>query len=81
MHIDKKRVADVLEAIGTLLELTGENPFRCIAYYNAARAIDALPDDLHARVTAGTLTDIRGVGEAIAEKITELVTTGRLAYY
>src|SRR3989338_3301119 len=79
--VDKKHVADLLEAIGTLLELQGENRFRCLAYYNAARAIDALPDDLHARVAAGTLTEIKGIGEAIAEKITELVTTGHLAYY
>lgn len=81
MDIDKKHVADLLEEIGTLLELTGDNPFRCLAYYNASRAIDALPDDLRARVDAGTLTEIKGVGEAIADTITELMTTGHLAYY
>ena len=79
--VDKKIVADILEGIGTLLELKGENRFRCLAYYNASRAIDALPDDVQQRVAAGTLTDIKGIGEAIAEKITELVTTGHLKYY
>ena len=81
MAIDKKHVADVLEEIGVLLELKGDNPFRCIAYSNAARAIDGLSDDVGTRVAAGTLTEIKGVGDAIAEKITELVTTGHLKYY
>ena len=31
-------VARILDEMGTLLELKGENPFRCRAYHNAADA-------------------------------------------
>ena len=40
--MDKDQVAAILDEIGTLLELQGENPFRCNAYHNAARAIEQL---------------------------------------
>ena len=40
--MDKKKVAEVLEEIGVLLELRGENPFKIRAYTNAARAIRGL---------------------------------------
>ena len=40
--IDKSQVATVLEEIGTLLELKGENPFKSRAYHNASRIIEGL---------------------------------------
>ena len=40
-RMTKVEVAQVLEEIGTLLELKGENPFKIRAYANAARSIDA----------------------------------------
>ena len=42
----KDEVAASLDEIGTLLELKGENSFRCNAYHNAARTIQQLPGDL-----------------------------------
>ena len=42
--MDKDQVAAILDEIGTLLELQGENSFRCNAYHNAARAIEQLED-------------------------------------
>ena len=79
--MDKKQVADILEEIGTLLELKGENPFKTRAYGNAARALRGLTEDLHEVVVENRLREIKGVGEAISLKIAELVTTGRLKYY
>ena len=40
--MDKDQVAAVLEEIGTLLELQGENPFKTRAYHNAARTLEGL---------------------------------------
>ena len=40
--MDKNEVAAVLEEIGTLLELKGENPFKTRAYHNAVRVLEAL---------------------------------------
>ena len=79
--MDKAKVSEILDEIGTLLELNGENPFKCRAYHNAARAIEGLTTDLKQLVTEGRIREVKGVGEAISEKITELVTTGKLRYH
>ena len=39
-------IAQILDEMGTLLEVQGENPFRCRAYHNAAQALRWLPADL-----------------------------------
>lgn len=65
-----------------MLELKGENPFKIRAYQRAARAIEHLPKELEIMVEEGEdLQAIPGVGEAIAKKITELITTGKLRVY
>jgi len=80
-NITKKEVAGVLNEIGTLLELKGENPFKSRAYYNAARTIETLTEDIGELVESGRISQVKGVGEALSEKITELVSTGHLAYH
>jgi DNA polymerase (family 10) len=79
--MDKDQVAEVLVKIATLLELKGENPFKSRAYQNAARTIETLSEPLAKLVAEARLADIKGIGEALQQKITELVTTGRLQYY
>jgi DNA polymerase (family 10) len=70
----------VLEEIGTLLELKGENPFKIRAYANAARSIDAWGGSLSDLQDEEALAKIPGIGKAIAAKIKELTTTGSLKY-
>ena len=79
--MNKDQVAEVLTDIATLLELKGENPFKTRAYQNAARTIETLSEPLDKVVAEARLADIKGIGEALQQKITELVTTGRLQYY
>lgn len=79
--MDKDRVAEILTEIGTLLELKGENPFKTRAYANGARTIQALNEPLEKIVAEKRLGEIKGIGEALEQKITELVTTGKLKYY
>jgi DNA polymerase (family 10) len=82
--VSNKEVARILAEIAEILEIKGESQFRVIAYRNAARSVEFLPEDVSARYTAGgrkALEQIPGVGPSIAEKIVELVTTGRLGYY
>ncbi len=76
----KDEVASALDEIGTLLQLKGENPFRTNAYANGARAISQLEGDLKDLIATKKLGDVRGIGDAMVEKITTLVTTGRLPY-
>ncbi len=78
----KSDIAAVLTEIGTLLELKGENPFKTRAYQTGARTIEGLSEDeLKARVAAGTLQEVKGIGEALGQKITELHTTGKLEFF
>jgi DNA polymerase (family 10) len=79
--MDKGQVAEVLVNIATLLELKGENPFKTRAYQNAARTIETLSEPLDKLIAEARLGDIKGIGDALQQKITELVTTGRLQYY
>ncbi|MFQ6113403.1 MAG: DNA polymerase/3'-5' exonuclease PolX [bacterium] len=79
--MDKKEVAAILQEIGILLELKGENPFKCRAYENAARTISGLTTDIKQLVETDEIRNIKGIGEALAQKIKELVTTGKLQYY
>jgi DNA polymerase (family X) len=79
--MDKDKVAEILVEIGTLLELKGENPFKTRAYANAARTIESLNEPLAKLVAEKRLGEIKGIGEALEQKITELVETGKLKYY
>ncbi|MBM3875250.1 MAG: DNA polymerase/3'-5' exonuclease PolX [Verrucomicrobia bacterium] len=79
--MDKDRIAEILVEIGTLLELKGENPFKTRAYHNAARTLEALPEPLDKVIAEQRLGEIKGIGEALQQKITALATTGKLAYY
>ncbi|HMP83586.1 MAG TPA: DNA polymerase/3'-5' exonuclease PolX [Verrucomicrobiota bacterium] len=79
--MDKDQVAQILVDIGTLLELKGENPFKTRAYANAARTLESLNEPLAKIVAEKRLGETKGIGEALEQKITELVETGKLKYY
>ncbi len=79
--MDKYGVIEILEEIAVLLELKGENPFKARAYINAARALDTFEGDLALLVKENRLGEIPGVGDALQQKITELVKTDKLDYY
>lgn len=80
--MDNRAVARVFDDIAGLLEVQQDSQFKIRAYRNAARVIAAHPVELHDIVRkGGNLQDIRGIGEAISAKATELLTTGKLQYY
>ena len=79
--MDANEAARILDEMGTLLELQGENPFRCRAYHNAANSLRALELDLGDLVAEGKLGEVPGIGETLVAKITQLVTTGKLQAY
>jgi DNA polymerase (family X) len=81
-YMDKQAIVRTLEDIGTLLELQGESPFKSRAYATGARVIAGLDtSQLEELVRSGKLRSLKGIGAALAEKISELVTTGHLTYY
>lgn len=79
--MNRREISRILNDIGILLELKGENVFKSRAYYNGARIIETLEGDLEEMVRTGELANVKGIGKALYQKITELVTTGKLDYY
>lgn len=78
----KNEIADVLSEIATLLELKGENPFKVRAYQAGARALEAIEEAELGRLMAGKkLQSMKGIGEALGQKISELHATGRLEFF
>jgi DNA polymerase (family X) len=76
--LDKSSIARTLREMGQLLELKGENPFKIRAYENGARALEELAEELEPVIAEDRLTQIPGIGEALAKKVAELYRTERL---
>lgn len=81
MAVTNREVADVFARVADLLEIKGEVIHRVLSYRRAAESILELPRDLAAIAAEGGLTDLPGIGKTLAEKITELLTTGKLEFY
>ncbi len=82
MRTGNEEVSRVLETVADLLEvLGGEEARKAAAYRRAARSVRALDEDVADLHEAGRLTEIPGVGGALARKIGELIESGRLAYH
>ncbi|MDD8018335.1 MAG: helix-hairpin-helix domain-containing protein, partial [Bacteroidota bacterium] len=75
--MDKTQISDILDEVGTLLELKGENPFKSRAFHNAARVLNGVSEDLKVLVENGEIRKIKGIGESIAKIISDLVLSGK----
>ncbi|MFZ4767140.1 MAG: helix-hairpin-helix domain-containing protein, partial [Roseimicrobium sp.] len=76
-----EQMANVLRRIAQLLELKGENAFKVRAYHTGAETVEAYSGDIVAQARAGKLEGIKGLGDALQQKLHELATTGRLEFY
>lgn len=76
-------LAQIFREIALYLEME-EEPFKPRAYEKVAFALEALEEpvgEIYKRGGLKGLREIPGVGQAIAEKIEEIIQTGRLRYY
>ncbi len=78
--MNNRELADTFSLIGDLMEIKGENVYKILAYRKAADSLLNLGRDVNDVHREGSLTKIPGVGKAIAEKIDELITTGKLEF-
>lgn len=74
-------LADVLDEIALLLELKGENPFKIRAYRNGAETVRSFDGDIVQRARDNELKGIKGIGDALQQKLHELATTGSLEFH
>ena len=72
-------VARAFNELANLLDFKGEDTFRVQAYRRVARTVAELPEDVEAVAARGELAGLPGVGDAMADKLQELLGTGRLA--
>ena len=77
----REALADTLEQIALLLELKGENPFKVRAYKTGAETVLQFTGDIVGRARVNDLSGIKGLGDALRQKLHELASTGKLEYY
>lgn len=81
MSLTRDDLADVLDEIGLLMEIKGENPFKIRAYRNGAETVRQYDGDIVALAAANELDGIKGIGKALQEKLHELASTGTLEFH
>ncbi len=79
--VTRESLVNTLEEIALLLELKGENPFKTRAYRNGAEVVQNFDGDIVARAADDDLKGIKGIGDALQQKLHELASTGKLEYY
>jgi DNA polymerase (family 10) len=70
------QVAKLLREYAQRTALRGGNPYRAKAYARAADSVAALVEPLNRIVDDGRLTDVPGIGDAIADIVSKLHRTG-----
>lgn len=81
-RISNRELAKLFANIGDLLDIKGENRFKVLAYRKAADSIGSFGQDLYDLWESGEdLRKIEGIGQAIAEKMDELFSTGKLDFW
>lgn len=80
-EVTREHLVKTLENIALLLELKGENPFKTRAYRNGAEIVQNFDGDIVTRASEGDLKGIKGIGDALQQKLHELASTGSLAYH
>src|SRR5574338_1191724 len=78
--MNNKQLAGVFTLIANLLAIKGEIIYKTLAYRKASESLDTLGREASEYWKEGKLADIPGVGKAIAEKIDELLSTGKLEF-
>lgn len=79
MTDSKQALLQTLRECAVLMEIMGENPFRCRAYEEGARALEALEGDPRDWIESGVLENTKGIGKGLAEKVEEWARAGRIA--
>ncbi len=78
--LNNKQLADTFTLIANLCEIKGEVIYVILAYRKASENLMALTREVSEYWKEGKLREIPGVGKAIAEKIDELLNTGKLEF-
>ena len=77
--LDNATIAERLESLAALLDLSGSSFYTSRAYRRAAETIRETKAPIAELVAAGRVEELRGIGPGIATRLRELVETGHIA--
>ena len=77
--MDNSEIADRLETFALMLELVEANPYTIRAYRRAAETIRGAAVPVADLVRSKRVRELRGIGEGIAARLSELIETGQIA--
>ncbi|HCW32899.1 MAG: DNA-binding/PHP domain-containing protein, DNA polymerase (family X) [Candidatus Peregrinibacteria bacterium GW2011_GWE2_39_6] len=77
--MENKKIAQIFQEIGDILELMGENRFRYLSYHRAAQTLNSLSIDVRQiyEQNPKKLLEINGIGQGLADRIIEILKTGK----
>lgn len=81
VKMTNREISALFAKVAHMLSIRGDNVHRVLAYQRAAESIGELSQSLESLQVAGALTTIPHIGATLAEKIEEMLTTGRLQFY
>lgn len=70
-------IAEYFSLLAKLMDIHGENAFKIKSYSNAAYTLDRLNEPLEG-MSLAQIASIRGIGDALAQKIVDLLATKKL---
>jgi DNA polymerase (family 10) len=72
------QIAEAFDELGDLYELDGAIVHRVVAYRTAAKVVRDAPASVAAMTRAGTVTELKGIGATLEEKIVALIESGTI---
>ncbi len=75
-----QEVAELLDRVALLLEASGGDRFKVVAYRRASNTVRNLEEDIEDVWKNGRLGDLQYIGKAITEKVSTYLETGGLPY-
>ncbi len=79
--MNRETAADIFNRIALLLDLKGENPFKVRAYKTGAEVVESYPGDIMKLAAENQIKGVKGLGEALLDKLHEMAITSRLEFY
>jgi len=79
--VTNQQIAQIFYNIAEILEIQDDNPFRIRAYIRAGQTIENLTQQISDMQNLDELGELPGIGNAILEKIKEILRTGKAEFY
>ncbi|MBD3184520.1 DNA polymerase/3'-5' exonuclease PolX [Candidatus Poribacteria bacterium] len=79
--MNNAQIVTVFNNMANLMQIRGDNPRKVQTYRRITRILDSLEDDIIYLYERHKLTSITGIGTSTAEKIGEIIETGKSTYF